>query len=91
MLHVLSQIFRDFIFKLRMIRSVYMYVQYFSLCLLFLFIVIRITDRMGPKVILSIIHAVTIDIMLNNNGGTWSRGKRIRTWAKSDTCNQTPH
>ena len=98
--HVLSQIFCDFIFKLRMLRSVYTYVQFFSLCLLFLFIVIRITDRMGPKVILSIIHAVTIDTMPNNNGGNNGHGlKAIRvnrplinendiiqnqTWAESD-------
>ena len=34
-----------------------------------LFIVIRITNRMGPSLIRSIIHTVIIRTLLNNNGG----------------------
>ena len=40
-----------------------------------IFIVIRITDRMGPLLILFIIHTITIDAMPNFNG----RGNGLET------------
>ena len=45
-------------------------------------IVINITDRMGPSLLLPVIHTVTIGIMLNFNGG--NNGHIVNTL----TCNK---
>ena len=36
-------------------------------------IIVRITDRIGPSPILSVIHIITIDTMINFNGGNNGR------------------
>ena len=45
-----------------------------------LFIVIRIAEKMCPSAILSIIHTVTIGIMLNFNGGNNGHKLKNVTW-----------